>query len=357
MRRYVLPLTAAILVVFAAGYALHQQRPAGDRPPPLPPPESPFGHTVAGLGMIEPATEASGTAVIAVGSQVAGVVTRVHVRMGQEVKAGELLFEQDSRTAQANLQAARAALQVARENLRKLELQPRPEEVPVTEAQANSAERNLKMLRDTWERNQRLIGTGAVTEQDLVISRQAYEVGLAALDQARASLALLKAGAWEPDKAVARASLEQARAQVLQAETALALLRVQAPSDGTILQVNVRPGEYVTVLGGQSLILMGNLKPLHVRVSVDQEDVARLKLYAPARARVRGDPQRRELPLSFVRLEPYVVPKTSLTGANTERVDTRVVQVIYALDPENEMVRDQKVLVGQLVDVFIDTGP
>jgi hypothetical protein len=56
-------------------------------------------------------------------------------------------------------------------------------------------------------------------------------------------------------------------------------------------------------------------------------------------------------------LEPYVVPKQSLTGANTERVDTRVVQVIYALDSEQRLVREQKVLVGQLVDVFIDTRP
>ena len=64
-----------------------------------------------------------------------------------------------------------------------------------------------------------------------------------------------------------------------------------------------------------------------------------------------------ELSLRFVRLEPYVVPKQSLTGANTERVDTRVVQVIYALDSEQRLVREQKVLVGQLVDVFIDTRP
>ncbi len=60
------------------------------------------------------------------------------------------------------------------------------------------------------------------------------------------------------------------------------------------------------------------------------------------------------MPLTFVRLEPYVVPKVSMTGINVERVDTRVVQVIYALDPANRLVREKKVLVGQLLDVFID---
>jgi hypothetical protein len=102
---------------------------------------------------------------------------------------------------------------------------------------------------------------------------------------------------------------------------------------------------------------MGNLHPLHVRVNVDEEDVPRLRLHAPARGKVRGDLSQEEIPLTFVRLEPYVVPKTSLTGQNTERVDTRVAQVIYALDPQNHLVRENKVLVGQLVDVFIDTRP
>ena len=78
---------------------------------------------------------------------------------------------------------------------------------------------------------------------------------------------------------------------------------------------------------------MGNLDPYHVRVSIDEEDIPRLKLNAPARAKLRGDLQQREVPMQFVRIEPYVIPKTSLTGANTERVDTRVMQIIYAIDP------------------------
>ena len=125
-------------------------------------------------------------------------------------------------------------------------------------------------------------------------------------------------------------------------------------TEGAILQVNIRAGEYVSTFGGQSLILMGNTHPLHVRVNVDEEDLPRLKLTAPARAKIRGDVKQEEVALTFVRLEPYVVPKTSLTGVNTERVDTRVVQVIYAVDPHNRLVQNQKVLVGQLLDVFID---
>jgi hypothetical protein len=57
-------------------------------------------------------------------------------------------------------------------------------------------------------------------------------------------------------------------------------------------------------------------------------------------------------PLQFVRIEPFIVPKRSLTGDTTERVDTRVLQVIYAFEPG-----DLPVYVGQQMDVYIDAPP
>jgi hypothetical protein len=125
--------------------------------------------------------------------------------------------------------------------------------------------------------------------------------------------------------------------------------------DGTILQVNERPGEHVAASPGQALMRMGSLKPLHIRVNIDEEDIPRLRLGVPARATLRGDAPRKEIPMVFVRQEPYVLLKTSLTGTNIERVDTRVVQVISAIDAGNKLVREKKVLVGQLLEVFIDT--
>jgi HlyD family secretion protein len=354
-RHLVLPLVALAMLVFAAGHPVYIQQPEPEAPPPMPPPATPFGNTVAGAGMVEPSTEASGTSAIAIGSQVAGVVVNVPVHLGQEVKCGDLLFELDRRPAEASLRALQAALVLAQQNLRKLELQPRPEEVPVYEAQLAVAEASERQQRDVFDRDRRL-PLDVVDEETRIAHRQAWELARAQVQLARANLALEKAGAWQPDKAIAVANVEQARAQVEQGQVALDLLRVQAPVGGTVLQINVRVGEYVSTFGGQSLILMGNLRPLHVRVNVDEEDVPRLRLYAPARARLRGDANREEIPLTFVRLEPYVIPKTSLTGVNTERVDTRVAQVIYALDPRHRLVQEKKVLVGQLVDVFIDTG-
>ena len=56
-----------------------------------------------------------------------------------------------------------------------------------------------------------------------------------------------------------------------------------------------------------------------------------------------------QVPLTFVRVEPLVVPKRSLSGGVSERVDTRVLELIYSVSPN-----DLHATVGQQVDVFIE---
>src|SRR5262249_61505631 len=127
----------------------------------------------------------------------------------------------------------------------------------------------------------------------------------AQLAKAEADLALQKAGAWAPDLRVAEAAVEQARGQLEQTRTELERLEVQALVDGEVLQVNVRPGEFVGAQPGQALIVLGNVRQLHVRVDVDEHDIPRFRPGMPAKAMLRGDP-RQEFPLRFVRVEPDV---------------------------------------------------
>jgi hypothetical protein len=93
---------------------------------------------------------------------------------------------------------------------------------------------------------------------------------------------------------------------------------------------------------------MGGERPLHVRVQVDENDIWRLREGAPAEAVVRGNRDIR-FALTFVRIEPYVLAKRSLTGDIAERVDTRVLELVYSFDPDG-----LPVYIGQQVDVFID---
>ena len=152
------------------------------------------------------------------------------------------------------------------------------------------------------------------------------------------------------DVRVAIAHLQAAQAQVAQNKVQLERLTIRAPRDGSILQVNVRPGEYASLTPKSAAMVLGDVEHLQVRADVDEQNAPRLQPGQTATAYIKGDTTQ-PIELHFVRIEPYVVPKTSLTGSSTERVDTRVLQVIYSF----ERPADRPVYVGQQVDLFVKT--
>jgi multidrug resistance efflux pump len=342
-----LPLLALALVGWSVWNVFGAQRDTRTGTEPDAMPRSPYPHAVAGAGMVEPRTEASGTATVAVGSQLPGVVAKVFVNIGQRVAKGAPLFYLDDRAQQAELKLRLAKLEAAKAQLDRLEKSPRPEEIPPSEANVRKAREALLEAKDAADRARR-VGPSGISPQELVQRQQALAVAREKLKNAEAQHRLLLAGAWEPDKAIARAVVAQAQSAVEQTRTELDRLMVRAPVDGEVLQVNVRPGEYVSDKSGQALVMIGDLSSVHVRVALDESDIARFRPDAPARAVSRGSPQQ-VLPLKYVRVEPFVVPKKSLTGDNAERVDTRVLQVIYRIDQAAPPV-----YVGQQLDVFID---
>jgi HlyD family secretion protein len=345
MRKYLLPLGAIGLLAFALIHVVGAQQTPPRPGPPASPPRAPYERTIAGTGIVESQNEN-----ISMGSPVEGIVTKVFVKVGQRVDAGSPLFKLDDRMLQAELQARAANLESVEAQLQRLDAQPRPEELPPSLAKVNEVKANLASQEDKLHRTNTLFQERAISAEDLVRTRESYQATKAQLERAEAEYKLLKAGAWTADKEVTRAAAAYAKAQVRQTETELERLIVRAQVAGEVLQVNVRPGEFVGAKPGQALILLGQVCQLHVRVDIDEHDIPRFKKGAAARATVRGN-SGQEFPLRFVRVEPFVVPKRNLTGDSTERVDTRVLQVIYALPLEVETL-----FVGQPVDVFIEVA-
>lgn len=147
-------------------------------------------------------------------------------------------------------------------------------------------------------------------------------------------------------------AVQFAKARLQQAETDVAIRTVRAPIDGEILRIKIRSGEFATSgVTNPPLITMGNTDILHVRIDVDENDAWRVKENQKAVAFIRGNSSLKT-DLKFVRFEPYVIPKRSLTGESSERVDTRVLQVIYSFPKEN-----LPVYVGQLMDAYIEAPP
>jgi multidrug resistance efflux pump len=343
--RLFLPLLAISLAGLGFYHVRENSQPASAAPPPASPARVPFDHVVAGSGVVEPRTEN-----IAIGSALPGLVLEVFLpssQVGRRIQAGTPLFRIDDRHLKAQLAVAQAQVISAKARLTRLQQQPRPEELPPSQAKVRATGARAAVLEDQYQRARRLISTVSISQEECVTKQQTYEAAIHDRAQAQAEYDLLKAGAWKPDLAIAEASVVEAEAKVLELKTEINRALVTAPVDGVLLQVNVRPGERIGEMDTKALMVLGDIDTFHVRADVDERDLPRFEAGVPAKAYPRGASSR-ELRLRFVRVEPYVVPKKALTGDNTERVDTRVLQVIYAIEPGQA-----RVYVGQQLDVFI----
>lgn len=260
---------------------------------------------VAGVGLIEPAGEA-----IALALPLGGVVSGVRVKPGDRVRAGDLLLTLDSREAEGELALRQTAETSARRSL-----------------EAAAAEQREKS--GLLEMYRALRGSPALVPEEL-LRRQS------ALEQAEARVA------------AAQAAIDEAKAAAALARTRLSRLSLRAPTDGLLLQVRARTGEWVQPgAAGTVPVTMARQAPLQVRVDIDEADVGRLVDGVDAMVVARGQ-SAAPVQARFVRTEPLLTPKRNLNNASDERVDTRVLQLLFELPPTATALR-----VGQQVDVFI----
>ncbi len=345
-----LPLAALALAAFAGWFVWNTRRVEHSPAPPAMPPRSPFAATLACSGIVEAQSEN-----IAVGSATPGVVVEVLVKVGERVEAGTPLFRLDDRDLRGELEVRKAAVSQAKAEVIRLEAEPRQETIPPLVATVNEAKATAIAAADALRRAEDLFAKQVITEQDAIEKREADAFASAALQKAEAELALREAGSWNYDRDVSRAAVLKAEADLAKTEIDIDRLNVRSFVAGEVLQVNVRPGEFVGAPPGQPLIVLGNVDRLHVRVDIDEFEIDRFDPAFAARAVPRGSAGT-EYTLTFVRVEPFVVPKKSLTGDNSERVDTRVLQVIYDCSPERDGPSGQgkRLFVGTQVDVFIE---
>jgi HlyD family secretion protein len=278
-----------ILAGLIAAYLFGAERKA--QPPVFKPVSNPYESAIYANGIIE-SDQQSGEN-INIFPEVSGPITQVLVREGQTVQAGALLFTVNDSVPRAN---------------------------------AEQAESALKSTRDQYNKR-----------------RAAYD-----LDPKSISRDVLD---------TAKDAVSQSAAAFKSANALLQKYAVRAPTDGVVLAVNATAGSYVSAQGAYDtytqgfnpLVVMGSPQDfLEVRCYVDEILVSRLpsKWHITAQMSIRGTEIK--IPLEFVRVQPFVSPKTELSNQRQEKVDLRVLPVIFRFEK-----KDAPVYPGQLVDVFI----
>lgn len=307
--RMILPALAVVGIVGSVIYIASSQPDRSLATPPETPARTPEAQrqsgSVVGTGVVEPSSET-----VDIAAHVSGVVARVFARPGDQVAAGQPLLEIDSRTARAAVSEAAAQAATARQSIA-------------------AAETALRVAQNQYALYQAVDDARAVSQQEVITRRDAVA-------NARAELA------------VATAQARQAEAQLAQARVELDRHTVRAPAAMEVLQVDTRAGEFAGTQGTAAVLMkLGATKPLHIRLDIDENQIERLDIGKAAVISPRGD-ARRQVTATFVRAEPLIVPKVSLTNSATERVDVRVLQLIFAL-PDGE----RGFFVGQQVDGFV----
>ncbi|MGZ8928599.1 MAG: efflux RND transporter periplasmic adaptor subunit [Methylobacter sp.] len=304
--KYTLPALAAAGFLFAAYTVVSSNKPIPVAPAVAAPASAPFKSFIAGSGIVEAKSRN-----IAIGTPLSEIVKTVAVKVGDKVKTGAPLFYLDDRNTRAELAVKIADLAKARAGV----------------SEANASLKDARSLSDLAEA---VTDRRAISSEELLRRHNALLISTAKLDSAKALV-------------------QQAEAALATTQTTLARLVVQAPVDGEVLQINIRPGEFAQAGALDTpLLLLGNMDQLHVRVDIDENDAWRFDKNSKAVAFLRGNRDfKTDLVPAYV--EPYVVPKKSLTGDSTEQVDTRVLQALYSFD-RNQL----PVYVGQQMDVFIE---
>ena len=306
--KYTLPLLAAAGFLFASYTVVSSNQAVPIAPALVEPASAPFMNFIAGAGIIEAKNES-----IAIGSPLARLVSKVVVKVGDKISVGTPLFYLDDRENRAELTQRQADLVKAQAD------------VLVTKA-------TLADTQSLFDLANAVSDSRAISGEEVLKRRNALAIAKAKLESALAFV-------------------QQAQAAIVQTETTLDRLIVRAPIDGEVLQVNIRAGEFASAGAlTKPLLIVGDLKSFHVRVDIDENDAWRFNKTAKAVAYLRGN-RNFKVDLQLAYVEPLVVPKKSLTGDSTERVDTRVLQILYQFNP-----KDLPAYIGQQMDIFIEAG-
>jgi len=348
--------TLGILAGIATAYVFGLKKPS--LPPAFDPAANPYASGIYAEGIIESAqTSGENTNMY---PEVAGTVKEILVSEGEQVKAGQPMLHIDDSIQRATAEQQGSQAEAARAVLEELKAQPRKENLEVTRAQVIAAEAAVKMASDTLEKDQMAyeMDPRAVSKDSLDSAINFAAMAKANFLVAQKQYELTKAGAWSFDiqnQERQQHALEKAFAA---SSALLGKYTLRAPRDGVVMSINTIVGNYVSpqgsydayTQGASPVIVIGSApSSLHVRCYIDEILVPRLHPSSTMKAQMSVRGSNVKIPLEFVRVQPYVSPKIELSDQRQERVDVRVLPVIFRIvKPENVNLYQ-----GELVDVYI----
>jgi HlyD family secretion protein len=292
--------------------------------------------------------------------EVPGTVKEILVSEGQEVRKGMPLLLIDDSIQRATSEQQKSAAEAAHAMLEELRAEPRKENLDITEAQVVSAKATLKTAQDELSKQKASyeLDPRSVSKDALDSAINAEAVAQANLEVAKRQRDFTKAGAWIFDVRNQERQYTALDRSYRASSALLSKYTLRAPTDGVVLSIGTIVGNFVSPQGAYEsytqgmnpvLVLGTPQTNLQVRCYIDEILVPRLPPLQKIKAQMSIRGANTKLPLDYVRVQPIVSPKIELSDQRQERVDVRVLPIIFKV----EKPKGVNLYPGELVDVYI----
>jgi len=334
-----------LLLALLASLGMYLVRNHRDSPPTVSVRRGRIHWRIAANGRVE---GASGE--IPLSFAVPGRIRAIFVEEGERVRRGQILAELENAEHRARVEAERALVAKAEAQLELVRAGARIEEKEHARAALDEARAVAAHAEATYRRAQQLYERGILSREDLERAEREWQTARARQHAAHQQYERVLTGNRPQEIAAAEAELRLARARLREAEAHYEHTRLRAPCDGVILRRFMRPGEILRpeMLPNPVLSLADDSR-LRVRAEIDETDVAKIRLGAPAF--VTADAYRGEAFTGrVVKIGAAVGRKTLLSDDPAEKRDREVLEVWIELDPTAR----GRLLIGLRVDVLIE---
>jgi multidrug resistance efflux pump len=266
----------------------------------------------------------SGT--MSIGSAASGTVKDVFVREWSHVRAGDLLLTLDCRPLEAELQARSAQSSAAEAAFERVRNGPRPDEIAVGEAAVGFSHARADEAQKAFERALALQEGFTITTARKLEAQRDARVTAAHLAEARAKLALLRAGSRREDVMEAEAKRNAAAAEVEAVRARLEQCSIRAPVNGTVVSVLANPGQFLSLAVPAPLLQMLPESVLRVRAEIDQRDLARVCENQPATVTTEAFPNA-SIRAEVESISPVLIPRTIVVAGAGKDVEVVILKM------------------------------
>ena len=271
---------------------------------------------------------------VELGFEAAGRIAGLEVAEGDAVVAGQVLARLDDRLAAARVARATAGLEAARARLALARRGARADELRAAAAEADAAAATARERTAARDRARALHAANpdAIAAADLDAAEGVASAAAGVAEAAAARAELLRKGTRAELVTEAAAAVAAATAELTEAQVHLDHHVLRAPRAGVIVRTLHEVGEHVTTMPPTTVMVLADLAKLELRVEVDEADVGRVAIGQPVWATALAYGERR-FTGRVVRVLGELGRKTQRLDDPRARIDTRVLEVVVALDP------------------------